>query len=258
MERAPSLNISCFVFFDKSPWCSVFHLPKSVFYVCVCVCLWAREEESMRAVAFVYADSKVCLRALAEYTLVLDWLTLAGLWMCVCVCICIYSEKCLWKEGCFFQWRLQTSTWILSGFGSGSPCASCHYESVCLCACTCVVDGCNVYVSLDISQDAVYIAVNIFWYFIIYIRVEDVRYFVREGGSEWIWTFSHCTMWIRASVIVGITVCFVSRLRPFHWECEARSNLAKSVFHLSLKQTAAGELTPIYHQCEIPTTLIWS
>lgn len=43
-----------------------------------------------------------------------------------------------------------------------------------------------------------------------------------------------------------------------HRECEARFNLAKSVFHLSLEQTGAGEPTPIYHQCEIPATLIWS
>ncbi len=58
------------------------------------------------------------------------------------------------------------------------------------------------------------------------------------------------------SVIIWITVCFVNGLRPFHRECEARSNLAKSVFHLSLEQTGAGELAPIYHQCEIPATLI--
>lgn len=58
------------------------------------------------------------------------------------------------------------------------------------------------------------------------------------------------------SVITWITVCLVSRLWPFHRECEARSNLAKLPFHLSLEQTGTGELTPIYHQCEIPAALI--
>lgn len=33
-------------------------------------------------------------------------------------------------------------------------------------------------------------------------------------------------------------------LWPRDKECEARSNLAKSVFHLSLEQTGAGELKP--------------
>lgn len=57
------------------------------------------------------------------------------------------------------------------------------------------------------------------------------------------------------SVVRWITVCFLSRPRSFCTQCEAGSNLAKSVFHLSLEQTGAGEPAPIYHQCEIPAPL---
>lgn len=53
--------------------------------------------ESIRAVVFVYTASKVCLRALVEYTPVLDCHYLAGL------CICVYSQRRLWDGGCFFS-----------------------------------------------------------------------------------------------------------------------------------------------------------
>lgn len=57
------------------------------------------------------------------------------------------------------------------------------------------------------------------------------------------------------SVVRRITVCFLSRPGSFCTQCEAGSNLAKSVFHLSLEQTGAGEPAPIYYWCEIPTPL---
>lgn len=57
------------------------------------------------------------------------------------------------------------------------------------------------------------------------------------------------------SVVRWITVCFLSRPRSFCTQCGAGSNLTKSVFHLSLEQTGAGEPAPIHHQCEIPAPL---
>lgn len=96
----------------------------------------------MRAVAFVYRDSKVCLRALTEYTLVL--LSLSFRAVCVCtVRLCVQPEMFV-KARMFFQWRLQMNIQALSGFGNGNPCASCCHERVR------VASGCNV--SRHISQ----------------------------------------------------------------------------------------------------------
>lgn len=221
------------------------HCPLSV-----CVCGPERKWESMRAIPFVYTESKVCLRALTEYTLV--FLPLSS---CASVCILYLwlQPEMFEKTRMFFQWRLQMNIQALSGFGNGKLCVSC---CVCVYVCAC---GRGSDVSWHISQHTVYITMSVFWYFLICITAKDViGSFVVEKRGERRWGFSDCTRWMDVSVIIWITVCFVSGPRPFYRECKARSNLTMSVFHLSLEQTGAGELTHIYHQCEIPAPLIWS
>lgn len=91
-----------------------------------------------------------------------------------------------------------------------------------------------------------------FWYFILHTDAGDVIDFV-VGLRRW--GFCRRTRWMDVSVVRWITVCFLSRPGSFRTQSEAGSNLAKSVFHLSLEQTGAGEPAPIYHQCEIPAPL---
>lgn len=159
------------------------------------------------------------------------------------------------KVRMFFQWRLQMNIQALSGFGNGNPCASCCHERVR------VASGCNV--SRHISQHTSRQCILQRAYFDISSSISERKMLSdllsgeKRGERRWGF-FPDCTRWMDVSVVIWITVCFVSRLWPFYRECEARSNLAKSVFHLSLEQTGAGELTPIYHQCEIPAPLIWS
>lgn len=156
------------------------------------------------------------------------------------------------KARMFCKRRLQTNTWILSGFGNGSPCVSCH------CHCMCEWLMSNACALLDITQVGVY-TISLWTYFDISSSLSEQKLSTDLlSGRNTVSGFSDCTTWMDVSVIAWITVCFVSRLQPFHRECEARSNLTKSVFHLSLEQTGAGEQTHVYHQCEIPATLIWS
>ena len=97
------------------------------------------------------------------------------------------------------------------------------------------------------------------FFFIFHRPYQSRRSFVGGGNSvEGGEVFQACTRWMDASVIVRITIRYVSGFGPFRRECEAGSNLPKSLFHLSLEQTGAGELTPIYHWCKIPEALIWS
>lgn len=88
--------------------------------------------------------------------------------------------------------------------------------------------------------------------FLIFHPAGDV---IGSAVGERRWGFSRRTRWMDVSVIRRITVCFPSRPGSFCTQCETGSNLAKSVFHLSLEQTRAGEPGPICYRCEIPTPL---
>lgn len=95
----------------------------------------------MRAVAFVYTDLSVCLRALTEHTVVL--LLLSSCTVCMCVCT---GQKCLRKQGCFFNGAFRMNTQGLSGCGSRKPC-------MCVCVCSLCVRVANDHnVSRHITQ----------------------------------------------------------------------------------------------------------
>lgn len=229
------------------------HLPFAQVTV-LWVCVWAREEVRE------YESSCLCLYRLQSvfkgFNRIHSSIAVIIFPGCVCVlCVCVCSQKCLWKRGCFFSGAFKWTYKLCLASATGI-----HVRAAAMSVCVWPVAAMCHDIFHSTQADSVYYNEHILIFLHPYQSGRCYRIFCRGRnavrGDEGF--FSDCTRWMDVSVVIWITVCFVSRLWPFYRECEARSNLAKSVFHLSLEQTGAGELTPIYHQCEIPAPLIWS
>lgn len=214
----------------------------------------------MWAVALVYTDSTVCLGALIKYIVVLLSLSFPAAHLSQCVLrVCVFSQKCLCKRGCCFSGASEWTREPPSGLGKAlRKLLRCARERVCVCVWPVAAMCHDIFHSNTsvqrILRGAYFDISSSIWEQEMLSDLLSGRDALRADE-----VFSpDRTRWMDVSVIVWITVCFVSGLWPSNKECEARSNLAKSVFHLSLEQTGAGELTPIYHRCEIPAPLIWS
>lgn len=176
-----------------------------------------------------------------------------------CVYVRLYRPEMFAKARMFFQWRLQhehtSSVWLW------------QQEAACVCVCVCecasAAGKCVCSPCVRVANDH-----NVSWHITQRISIYVVGYnesifdisscagdVIGSVVGERRWGFSRRTRWMDVSVVRWITVCFLSRPGSFCTQCEAGSNLAKSVFHLSLEQTGAGEPAPICYRCEIPAPL---
>lgn len=205
-----------------------------------------------RAVVFVYTDSTVCLGALIKYIVVLLSLSFRAVRVSRCLFVCLARDVCASEDVVSVappNERAKKKTRLALAERRASRrrrCCKVHVN-VCVRACLCV---CGQWLRCVMTHISRHTSTRC----TLRGACFDVSSSIREqemlsddtacGGVRGVRSLSTVRGEWTCQSSSGLLYVLRGRLWPCDKECKARFNLAKSVFHLSLEQTGAGERKP--------------